>query len=156
MPALRSDPGCPIAVFQLPAQVPSWPFKRTTTRMPAIVHEPTASVAVSVMLLGGLAFFMSLFYLVNWKDRDIRRYSWMAISSTISIFCAVLVFQSVSGSLDYFFSAAEGSLDRLALSAVQVPLRCLNLWCLLALLDSPIALALKALLSSRNHFCVHI
>ena len=32
-----------------------------------------AAVAVAAMLLGSLAFMMSLFYFVNFNDRDIQR-----------------------------------------------------------------------------------
>eukprot|EP00930_Biecheleria_cincta_P029512 TRINITY_DN20526_c0_g1_i1.p1 TRINITY_DN20526_c0_g1~~TRINITY_DN20526_c0_g1_i1.p1 ORF type:complete len:699 (-),score=139.21 TRINITY_DN20526_c0_g1_i1:29-2125(-) len=49
-------------------------------------------VGVAFTLLGSLAFAMTLMYLVNWVDDDIRRYSWLVISMTISIFCAVLMF----------------------------------------------------------------
>lgn len=49
--------------------------------------------AISTMLLGSIGFQMSLFYLVNWPDQDIKRTAWQVISSCISIFVAVLLFQ---------------------------------------------------------------
>jgi len=38
---------------------------------------------------------MILFYMTNHPDEDMRKYTYMIISSTISIFCAVLIFFSV-------------------------------------------------------------
>jgi len=49
------------------------------------------------LLLGGVAMVMVLFYLVNWHDDNIRRFSWRIISTTVSIFTAVLVFNGFSG-----------------------------------------------------------
>jgi len=46
----------------------------------------------SIMLLGMISFVMVLFYLTNWPDDDIRFYSLQITSTTISIFCAVLLF----------------------------------------------------------------
>lgn len=56
----------------------------------------TVDVGCGWMLLGGVAMVMVLFYLVNWPDDDIRRFTWIIISTTLSIFTAVLVFTSIS------------------------------------------------------------
>eukprot|EP00429_Kryptoperidinium_foliaceum_P018591 CAMPEP_0176034856 /NCGR_PEP_ID=MMETSP0120_2-20121206/17233_1 /TAXON_ID=160619 /ORGANISM="Kryptoperidinium foliaceum, Strain CCMP 1326" /LENGTH=187 /DNA_ID=CAMNT_0017368199 /DNA_START=24 /DNA_END=585 /DNA_ORIENTATION=+ len=42
---------------------------------------------------------MTLFYLMNWKDDDIRRFSWSILNTTISIFTAVMVFSAVESYL---------------------------------------------------------
>lgn len=52
-------------------------------------------VAVACSLLGGVAFVMAIFYLVNHYDRDIQLSAWEIVSSTISIFVAVLFFGGV-------------------------------------------------------------
>eukprot|EP00448_Togula_jolla_P022434 CAMPEP_0170591380 /NCGR_PEP_ID=MMETSP0224-20130122/12373_1 /TAXON_ID=285029 /ORGANISM="Togula jolla, Strain CCCM 725" /LENGTH=592 /DNA_ID=CAMNT_0010915241 /DNA_START=100 /DNA_END=1878 /DNA_ORIENTATION=+ len=61
--------------------------------------------AVAVMLIGSITFVMALFYLVNWPDPDIRRFSWRIIGDTISIFSAVLFFQACDGMVDKWFVA---------------------------------------------------
>jgi len=55
------------------------------------------NVVVSVMLFASLTFMMSLFYLVNYPDPQIRAQAWRAVSQTIVIFCSVLVFNASNG-----------------------------------------------------------
>lgn len=90
--------------------------------------------AVSVMLLGSISFHMSLFYLVNHKDEDIKRYSWQVISCTISIFCAVLLFQALNG----FFEKYMGHHHSVALDMGHLLFWLLALQLLLAYMSGVI------------------
>jgi len=58
--------------------------------------DPT-NLAVSSMLLGTVVFNMSIFYLVNHRDEDIKHHSWAVLSSTIAIFVSVLTFKGMQG-----------------------------------------------------------
>mmetsp|Transcript_93690 Transcript_93690/g.214305 ORF Transcript_93690/g.214305 Transcript_93690/m.214305 type:complete len:623 (+) Transcript_93690:40-1908(+) len=63
--------------------------------------DDVVSVVVSIMLVGAITFQLSLFYLVNHKDEDIKRYAWETIGMTISTFCAVLVFTGINEVLEH-------------------------------------------------------
>jgi hypothetical protein len=60
-------------------------------------HNSGTAIALSLTLLGMVAVIMSLFYLVNWPDEDIQRATWNILSSTLSIFGAVLIFSALKG-----------------------------------------------------------
>lgn len=57
-------------------------------------------LTAAVFLLGGVTFVMSLFYLVNHPDMDIRDHTWKVINATVSIFVSVLLFQGITGVSD--------------------------------------------------------
>jgi len=54
------------------------------------------SVGMAATLLGTVMFQMTMYYFLNHKDKDMRKHSYEVVVSTISIFCAVLLFQSVN------------------------------------------------------------
>jgi hypothetical protein len=59
-----------------------------------------AGPAIGGMLLGCVAFIMTMFYGVNWPDPDIRHATWKTMSHTSSIFCAVLIFHAFKDVLE--------------------------------------------------------
>jgi len=57
-------------------------------------HGDTSSVpssSVAVLMLGGISFSMALKYLVHWPDPGVRLMTWKLMSSTTSIFIAVML-----------------------------------------------------------------
>lgn len=77
-----------------------------------------ANQGISIMLLGSVGFMMGIFYLVNFKDEDIIKYTWQVISSTISIFSAVLLFQAVNGVVEEYVMGEGVSIEVKLLVAV--------------------------------------
>lgn len=64
-------------------------------------EEPKSKdLTAATFLLGGVTFVMSLFYLVNHPDMDIRQHTWKVINATVSIFVSVLLFQGITGVSD--------------------------------------------------------
>lgn len=57
--------------------------------------------AVAIMLLGFVAFVMALFYLVNFPDEDIKAATWKLLSTTMSIFIALLMFSGTQHFLTF-------------------------------------------------------
>jgi len=60
--------------------------------------------------LGSIGFQMSIFYLVNWPDEDIKRETWKVISACISIFVAVLLFQGFNQVVEEYIIEGGGEM----------------------------------------------
>ena len=60
-------------------------------------------MAIAVTLFGAISPQLSLYYLTHHPDDDMRKYSYEIINATVSIFLAVLVFQSFNDMLETFF-----------------------------------------------------
>jgi len=58
------------------------------------------AMAIAATLIGAVSFVLAMLYLTNHKDPDMRRYTYDIINETVSIFSAVLVFQSFNDTLE--------------------------------------------------------
>lgn len=70
------------------------------------ISKTILGTTTAVMLMGFVAFIMALFYLVNWHDEDIRQYTWVVISVTVSIFVAVLTYSAFRQAVEFFLTDA--------------------------------------------------
>ena len=91
---------------------PEPPPPENTTRhidtlQKSTIEEHAKNQAVALMLLGSMCFFMSLFYLVNHSVRNIQTKTWETISSTVSVFSAITIYQAVR-SIIYFVLGLHG------------------------------------------------
>jgi len=59
-------------------------------------------LAVAATLISCVVFQMLLFYLLNNSDKDIRKYTYLVLNQTVSIFCAILLFQALNKVLETY------------------------------------------------------
>ena len=74
------------------------------------------------MLLGCVGFMMATFYLVNWPDDDIQKITWEIISTTTSIFGALLLFQGCDRVVHYYFLDHVATWYQLAVNMLHMML----------------------------------
>mmetsp|Transcript_89644 Transcript_89644/g.192089 ORF Transcript_89644/g.192089 Transcript_89644/m.192089 type:complete len:493 (+) Transcript_89644:53-1531(+) len=110
----------------------------TNTTVVPSVPEVTDDVSLvksdtSVVLLGGMAFVMGIFYMVNAHVPLVVDKTWSMVSAAVSIFCAVMTYGLVNSIVNVAFHMKEApdgtppSIDNIRSKAVQ-----LIVWWLLA------------------------
>lgn len=73
--------------------------------------ESAKNSVASLMLVCSMCFFMGLFYMVNSPVENVRVKTWQAVSSTVSVFSAITMYQAVR-------SMVQAFLGRVALPAL--------------------------------------
>uniref|UniRef100_A0A7S1NVE1 Uncharacterized protein n=1 Tax=Eutreptiella gymnastica TaxID=73025 RepID=A0A7S1NVE1_9EUGL len=66
-----------------------------------------ASLAVSLMLLGSVAFIFTLIYMLNSPDQHIRSYTWNVVTASIQIFMAIILQDAWTASLKWYMLPAD-------------------------------------------------
>ncbi|CAJ1365670.1 unnamed protein product [Effrenium voratum] len=107
-----------LALSRCSHQEPSAPPLETNDHDAAI--EEAENTCISMMLLGCMGFIMATFYLVNWPDDDIQQISWEVISSTTSVFGALLLFQSCNRIWEYYFLGGISIWQRVAMNMLHM------------------------------------
>lgn len=99
----------------------------TTEQMADVIN-----LCISLMLLGSVTFIMVTFYLVNHRDEDIKKIAWSVISTTISIFASVLVFQAIEGVVETYIIDGKSTTVTIVIYMVQMVIWWIILQILLA------------------------
>jgi len=78
-------------------EVESFPASAADYHTCVAIKEVTAGdFKMGITMLGSISTVVILFYLVNYPDVDMRKYTYSILSETASIFCAVLIYSSVN------------------------------------------------------------
>jgi len=70
-----------------------------------------AAFALSLMLIGSVAFVLSIFYLLNSQDPHIQRYSWNVVSGGICTFMGVRIGTAWNAMVSFYVLGADASPD---------------------------------------------
>lgn len=62
----------------------------------AIQQVTVADVKMGIVMIGSISTVMMLYYLINFPDVDMRKYTYTILGETASIFCAVLAYSCVN------------------------------------------------------------
>ncbi|CAK9065371.1 unnamed protein product, partial [Durusdinium trenchii] len=68
-----------------------------------------ANFALSIMLIGTVAFILTLFYLLNSNDKDVKRFSWGVLSASICTFMGVRLGTAYNANWSYYVAGPDAS-----------------------------------------------
>jgi hypothetical protein len=98
----EAEPREPLSLIQLPRNIT--PPTQAHAAAPTVSSEVLdANTTTSVTLLGTVGFIMVIFYMVNSPIQLIAANAWRMMSSTVSIFCAVLTYGAASRAINATF-----------------------------------------------------
>ena len=91
----------------------SWQDLLSYTRaMPTMATPPMdVDFALSIMLIGSVAFVLTLFYLLNSQDVDIKRFSWGVLSGSICTFMGVRLGTAYNACWSFYVAGPDASLE---------------------------------------------